>query len=381
MSFGIQQKCIESLINYNAETTQDYARQVCAKFDYIWRNDRIESKYRTAHNEDLFTASHDMRPFVNDFYLSFWRRAPHDNLGRRQVSSNTFKETLVSVLFQYRRLYFWWRNEGDDRRKFKAIINTFEAIQKEVVDRTQDINDNQIMYGINSILNYPNHIAVFDHLVYYLVKAFCSRILSTTRRISQMFARITTATLDYTPPELTHLSKPGWVPLFRTMYSTFRKLNAIRTEFVVYEDENERLFYALDKTKVLIKDIYRQFYKKLLVEWINELYVLLNNNYPAITQLGRNVVVLHTISGISFLSAFIDDFRFSGQEYRKIIIRIMRKTPDATSPQQHALPVLSVGIRDYLRDKTAHRCGTTILIRCMATKFHKNLSSFRCGHT
>ena len=86
---------------------------------------------------------------------------------------------------------------GDDRRKFRAVIDTFEAIQKEVVDRTLDINDNQIMYGINSILNYPNHIAVFDHLVYYLVKAFCSRILSTTRRISQMFARITTATLDY----------------------------------------------------------------------------------------------------------------------------------------------------------------------------------------
>ena len=57
------------------------------------------------------------------------------------------------------------------------------------------------------------------------------------------------------------------------MHSTFRKLNEIRTEFVLYEDENDRIGNSLDQTKTLIKDIYRQFYKKLLrAEWLNEIY-------------------------------------------------------------------------------------------------------------
>ena len=348
MAFGIQKNCITSVINYNKRCSVNYRDQVCPLFTFIWDNVIIENKFRTAYQEFLFEIPNDIGLRIDDFYNNFWGQSAHE----MAATTATFQECIDSGYMEYQRLYFWWKDGGEKWKRFKRILDVFIENQVAIGNRTQQIFSTYIMRSIISIGNYVNFIEVFDVLVYYLLKAYSSMILDTISTFMKALHTLQVNELVDNNTSYT-LSKPGWVPLFRTMYQTFDRLNQILPRFVVFDDENERIVNTISRTRSLVKDIYRDFYQKLSFEFQNELVDIYNLRpcyRPCIS-----LICLHMVSGIGFLSAFIDDFRQESQYYRKILRALLDNNPDPQLHQQTVLHISRVAITPYLRDRNAIR--------------------------
>jgi hypothetical protein len=109
------------------------------------------------------------------FNANFWGRADHE------LNQNlTESEFITSVWFEYLRLYFWWKNDGNNRRIFQNILNTFDNILEDIIQKSKNIFSTDILMTFQALNSYYEYIMeVIDELVYYLVKADCFMIIST----------------------------------------------------------------------------------------------------------------------------------------------------------------------------------------------------------
>ncbi len=116
-----------------------------------------------------------MEQVFDAFYANFWGRADHE------LNQNlTESEFITSVWFEYLRLYFWWKNDGNNRRIFQNILNTFDNILEDIIQKSKNIFSTDILMTFQALNSYYEYIMeVIDELVYYLVKADCFMIIST----------------------------------------------------------------------------------------------------------------------------------------------------------------------------------------------------------
>ena len=89
---------------------------------------------------------------------------------------------------------------------------------------------------------YLSRAEVLDHLVYYLVKAICSVILSTVALFLQPMHALQSPT-SYS------LNKPGWIPLFQTLDTVLSTLDDLKTHYISYDDEFNRISNTCLQTK------------------------------------------------------------------------------------------------------------------------------------
>jgi hypothetical protein len=156
---------------------------------------------------------------------------------------------------------------------------------------------------------------VIDELVYYLVKAICFMIVSTVADFLKQIHSLQDKALTNANKSFT-LCKPGFVPLFRTFKKCLNYIQLLKTRYIAFDDEFKRIARVLNQTKLMIRGIYGDFYKKLVVELYREIELMLNT----FTQINndQNVLVmkLHICVGTSFMAAFIDDFRSQSLRFR-----------------------------------------------------------------
>jgi hypothetical protein len=113
--------------------------------------------------------------------------------------------------------------------------------------------------------------------------------------------------------------------LFKNYYLTFKTYFCIRSQL-----EFNRIARALNQTKIIIKEIYTQTYT-----WLEKRNTL-HQNYSPNRYENYLLIKLHICVGLSFLAAFIDDFRKQSFEVRHQIQKI-RNSPNTRQQVGQAL--------------------------------------------
>ena len=306
--FEIQKHCINSMGNLNKKF-RHIMDQVCLKYSFIWRHFIIEEYYLSAYpGQPLFEISSNFEQSFEEFY-TIWGLADHERL---QIVTNY--DYVTSAHFQFQRLYFWWNINGNEENKFKKIVDQFVECLKNTINCSDSVFDNQIMPSLAVLPNsYEYSVEVFDHLVYYTVKANCSVILSSTAKLFKKMHSLQIPNL-VTINRCYSLCKPGWVPLFLTMHSVLNTIDSLNNSYITFDDEFERLSNTCRQTKDMVKDIYRHFYTKLSHEWIEEMRGY--ETYIAQTTAAQ-LFSLHLAVGQAFIGVFVDDFRVEFYVQRK----------------------------------------------------------------
>ena len=315
--FEIQKQCFKTMLKRN-KTQENYSQQVCENFSFFLRHSMVEQNYLSAYpGQPLFEISTNFEQFFDEFY-AYWGRPDHETHQYPDILQN-----VDSGHFQFKRLYFWWKNNGNGKKKFKKIVDHFLERIINSFNNSHSVFVNQIMPSLVVLSNsYSHYPEIFDQLVYYAVKANCSVILSTTSNLmkkmhSLQIQNLVTNKVSYS------LCKPGWVPLFLTMHSVLNTIDRLNRIYIAFDDEFERISNTCLQTKEMVKNIYRQFYNKLAKEWIDELGHTHDNASILTHGNSLELLVMHFAVGQAFIGVFIDDFRCNFNTYRKSCLRLV----------------------------------------------------------
>ena len=359
-SFEIQKHCIDSVIKYN-KRMHIKSDQVSSTFNFIWNYEFIEQHFRNTYNGIVFLIE-DFEVLFTAFYDTFWGRAQHET---QQFTS--LENVTLSAVRQYQRLYFWEQNNGYDRQKFARIMNSMTTCLTNTRQRSDQIH-NHIWFTIAFLANtpgfpltheivnrpiYPFGAEMMDHLIYYLVKANCSVILSTVAKFLKPMHALQLNQL-VTQHICLSLCKPGWINLFGTMDTVLISLDDLKTRNIVYDDEFNRISNTCLQTKQMIKDIYRQFYQKLTIEWINELITFfgsITQPPPNLVQTAVKFMELHLVYGLSFCAFFVDHFRLQFATSRKLLIQRLNIGAQPHLQHQIVFTQLLPIVRNYLTNR------------------------------
>ena len=335
---SIQSKCINSLIGVKLKVKQK-PEQVSTQFNFIWNSIFIEQTLRKDfQNSSLFQINANIEQSFDEFYEKFWGKADHE-----LNQSSQYAHNISSAYFQYQRLYFWWRNGGDTKFKFKTILDSLKAGLEDILRQSEDINHTYILPSIVKLNNYKYYPEVWDRLIQYLAKANCYMILSS---IAVFLKKVHSLQMQSLVRKKICYSmcKPGWVPIFRTMTTCLQSVERIESIYIVFDDEFNRISTIFRETMRIIKQIYRNFYKKLVSDWLEEINKIggLKNLYPNSEQF----ISVHVAVGHSFMSAFVDNFRKESRFYRKFLFSVLDYY--STDPHQQILNQLVTICNEYL---------------------------------
>ena len=351
--FEIQKHFINTMVEKNLYDHK-YAAQVCARFSFIWRHSMIEQNYLSAYpGQPLFEISSNFEQSFDDFY-NYWGKADHETQQTVNITRN-----VNSGHFQFERLYYWWKNNGNGKNKFKRIVDQYIECQNNSINCSDSVIDNQIIPSLAVLPNsYEYSVEVLDHLVYYVVKANCSVILSTTSKLFKKMHSLQSPNLVQRNTSYS-LCKPGWVPLFLTMHSVLNTIDRLNNNYITFDDEFERISNTCLQTKQMVKNIYRQFYNKLSYECIQEIAHTLARTFRTSDPKKAEFIQMHLSVGQAFIGAFVDDFRRDFNHYRKTIWRSLNsyasRPPGQLNVQQSRFADCTTVYQAYFRDRNVMR--------------------------
>ena len=360
-AFEIQKHSINSVLKYNTKRNFKID-QVSSTFNFIWNYEFIERNYRNTYNGEVLFQIENFETVFTDFYDQYWGRAQHES---QQIPR--LDDCVLSTVLEYRRLYFWEQNNGYNRQKFARIMDSMLICLTNIIKKSKLIY-NHIWFAVSFLANTPGYpiapdianrqpsplgAELLDHLVYYLVKANCSVILST---VAKFLKPMHALQLDHLVRYFLSFSmcKPGWIHLFTTMTDVFTSLDDLKTRRIAFDDEFNRISNTCLQTKTMIKDIYRQFYTKLTHEWINELGTFFGRVVqptPNMVPVTVEFMKLHVAYGLSFCAFFADTFRHEFSIYRKFILKKLNITAQPQLPNQTAFVQCLPVVREYLSNR------------------------------
>ncbi len=117
---------------------------------------------------------------------------------------------------------------------------------------------------------------VIKELVYYSAKAACFVIISTVANFFEQIhslqdINLTSFSRNFTFSKPRFVSKPPFVPPLRTLYTCYEYIQQLKNSYIVFDDEYNRIASVLNKTKDMVKGIFREYYKKLSMNCFNEI--------------------------------------------------------------------------------------------------------------
>jgi hypothetical protein len=100
--------------------------------------------------------------------------------------------------------------------------------------------------------------------------------------------------------------KPGLMPLFRTFKTILNFVQSLKSQYIAYEDEFNRISRVINQTQLIIKAIYREFYRKLTLKRVDEINTIYNDIQmnPFYAHSYVLSAKLHLCVGTSFMAAF-----------------------------------------------------------------------------
>ncbi len=105
--------------------------------------------------------------------------------------------------------------------------------------------------------------------------------------------------------------------LFRTFKKCFNFIHRSKNNYIVFDDEFNRIEKALSQLKLIIRAIYRDFYRKLTFDCIREI----SSVYEVFTLIDspENAIVMkfHVCVETSFVAEFVDDFRKQSHVFKQ----------------------------------------------------------------
>ncbi len=54
-------------------------------------------------------------------------------------------------------------------------------------------------------------------------------------------------------------------------------MKSLKSHYIAYEDEFNRISRVINQTQLIIKAIYREIYRKLTLEWVDEIKTIYND--------------------------------------------------------------------------------------------------------
>ena len=350
--YEIQKQWINSGLALNSE--KEYKQQVCDVFDMCWMNQHLQQTYSDKYAVAVvFPNTADFSAQFESFYVNYYGVPYQETIAVSQLMNdpNTLKDNVCE---QLRKLYVWHKKDGNNRLKFTNIIRRLVNVFEEITDHSNRVFRNWIIPAISG-LRHTTRFGVFDHLVYYLVKANCSMALNT---MGVFFKQMH----DLQHEELTErdvcysLAKPGWVVLFRTFGLFMKAMDDILNAYLLFEDEFERIANTCDQTMYMIKTVYRQLYSKLSYEWVNELsnvFHLCRHNAMTVNRETTDLIILHFAVGVSFMSTFCDDFRPEFYSIRKTTRTFFATNPCPQALTQDEYTAINYLLDSFLTDRNA----------------------------
>ena len=321
--FAIQKFCINAHINYLL--TEDPILELgCEGFAFIWDIVAIEDNYRNRYNEDLYSVDHNVPQAIHRFYVVFWGLSNHEQDPGKAQAEYSF--TCQSANMMTTKRFLWERINGNNRLRFTSIIQAFTHKMTAITDRTGHLH-NTILLQIFAVLHerYNQYdTEVMDVMVLYLVRAACFNIMTIMAQLFQtLHSRIQVPILcNYAISYA--MMKPGWVHILKTRNAIETALDVLRTQYIIFDDECERIDRTLDDTQQTAKKVYRLVYSKITMEWINEEIMILNRTQQLNIPMLAQVLVFHLACGLSLGAAFHESYRLIWNRRRKIMFTMLR---------------------------------------------------------
>ena len=318
--YELQRTAIKQIVKY-IEIFEWIDTQIVFRFEFLWNqmNALIELNYRNTYpGEFIFQTQPDFQQVFTNFYETFYGRADHE-INR---NPNDLGHNVQSGYIQYLKQHFWLRSDGNNRRVFLRITELMANSLQDITNRSELVFENHIKPVVSQLIE-ENRFEVLDHLVYYLVRADYSVLLTTVALFFKQLHALHDPTLVANRVQYT-LTKPGLISLLRTMNRVFATINAIRDLYIeTYDDEFDRIAETCAEMHKMTKYIYRQFYTKLVEQFFGEIRELYNNLNPQI-DFGIEFMALHLANGLGFFAAFVNQFRLPFNYLRKYLMNFLR---------------------------------------------------------
>ncbi|XP_054167434.1 uncharacterized protein LOC128964819 [Oppia nitens] len=344
MAYEWQREAIVLLENKNDFNISNDREEPCEAYSKIFDINYLEFYCRIANHTPLFEInSNQLDTNFNEFYNTYWPKAVHET---NQKLNNT--QIQQSVISEYNKLYHWLIYRGDSRLKFRRIVNWIDLSIENVRQNSHQILNNHIMSTINDMQNtYEYSVDILDYVVYYLVKAQCFVIVCIVNQFLSKLISLQTPAIFKTNRQFS-LCKPGWVPMFRTVDTVRTALDSILADNIIYDDECQRIAGTVDETKELIRLQFEQYYRKLVNQWTRELKLLRNKIVQTVNT--NPLIRLHLAVGLGFMAAFVNTFRSTVNDFRKLLLEILDGPISANRPVQAVLQNLRPTCLKYLEN-------------------------------
>ena len=313
-AFRVQKYILFAIKRYNSKVAVNLD-QCFTQFNHIWENDWIENIFPHI-NERLFRSKVDtIRERLESFYTSFWGKANYElnlNLALNLVMEGVIKEYIKVLHFQ--------QKNGKNRLRFKAISTTLSVGLTRISKNSETILETfiktflsyiEIQYNVNE-----QSITIIETLIYWLVCGSCFMVLQQTAYFLRYLRHFENNQLRTNKRQYI-LNKGGITQSVKTLNIVYRIIEELRNQFMSFDDIYERISNTLDETKLLVKDLYRDYFKYVSNVWFEEIRDIYITNQPNADL----VMKLHLISGLSFVMSFINDFRGPSHTYRRQLLR------------------------------------------------------------
>jgi hypothetical protein len=146
--------------------------------------------------------------------------------------------------------------------------------------KTDIISSTEILTAIIAMpLNviYDYTMEVTDKLIYYLVNAVCFMVISTVANFYEQIHYIQDMNLTSYDRSFT-LCKRAFVPLLRTSKKCYEYIQHLKNNYILFDEEYNRIARGLNKTKFMVKEINTSLYLKLSLKCYREIENIWKNH-------------------------------------------------------------------------------------------------------
>lgn len=316
----LQQYFTASLVSYNQAAIYDRMRYIPGNLQFVFDSQWIEHTLSQAFPmERLFV---DECAKFEEVFFKFY----HDIWPATELSFADDQEEMHGILQEYCKLCLWWKIDGRNSNVFKRILVTHSKLLANCLARADHLFTNEFAF----IKRLPLTTGCVDYLMksqvaLNLVQAVCFTLSKVTYCLIKLVHALQPEEHTQRKVSLT-LARPGIIELVSTLDATLKSLDKLKPLFLAFNDEFDTIGRTIRGTEHNIKNMYRELYVKLFLEWhcqVENLIARAAHSYCP----SKMVAILHfaLVVETHFVTRFHRYFRADFCEFKNLIDDLKKK--------------------------------------------------------
>ena len=310
-SFSIQQYLVQSLIDYNHNSTYDRKYCIVNNLLFSFNAEWIERIYSLKFSmEHVFLDQTDrLESEIDHFYQNIW-----------PIETENLKDWDLCLLIECYKLCLWWKIDGSNLQIFRQILNLFKQMVNDCVSRGYNLFIKEFAFINNLQMNSESRCLVKDQIAQDIVKSVC---FCLNKIVYSLIKSLWKVAIN---PDLKILKKislglvrPGMIEFISTIDVVLGCLDRLMHLFIVYNDQFDTIKQSIESTKLIIIALYRDLFCRITFDWYCQIRTIMERvKYRSDLKLN---IILHfsLIIEMHFIVRFNQTFRFDYYEFQQMM--------------------------------------------------------------